>query len=819
MWHDLRFAWRQLRRAPAFAATAILTLGLGIGANVGVFSLVNGLVRPLPVANPDEIVIIASEHRNDDTGNRYKFSYPALVDYREQLVSVCEIFGYELRVSVATVDGAQRQFISHNVTANFFTALQLTPAVGRLLGGGEGEALGEEALVVLGHSFWVNRLGSRSDVIGTTIRIDGRPARVVGVAPAGFHGLAEGLEIDGYVTLSSVQLPRQSERLFADRSFAYLTMAGRLKPGVTVATARTAVATVAQRLAAQHPATESGTTARVIPERLARPVPARFISSVLPLTYVLLLTLAALVLLLACVNLFNLLAVRTTVRQGELAVRAALGCGRPRLVRLLLAESFLLVSAGTFAGLFLGWWASTLVGRTFELTSEITLRLDFGLDWRVFSYAFIIAAVTTVTVGVLPALRASRTDVVDMLRSRAVQGTSSGGRYRVRSVLVVLQLVAALVLLVVSATFVRGLRAAERPDVGFEPDQLLTMRLNTSQVNYDDERAARFYDEVERRVRELPGVERAAFSSTLPLGYLYDTCPVEAEGAAVSADDSRLVVGFNTVGTDYFDTLRLALVRGRVFDTRDTRPSMSVMIVNQTMAARLWPNQDPIGKRLRLCRGELLWTVVGVAHDSKYLAAFEQRLPYFYIPRAQTIRPTRILQVRSSLPPRELESRVREQAASLDPDVPLTDVRTMKQVLAGGIGSLLLGFGARQATALGLLALVLALVGVHGVVAYSVNQRRREIGIRLALGATHAQVRWLFLRQSATLVTVGAVVGAIASIVVTVLLSKFLLLDSASSMATIATTAAVLATLAMAAAYVRVHRALSAGPMDALRDE
>src|SRR6266851_2784481 len=601
IWQDVRFAWRQLKRTPAFSATAVITLALGIGANTSIFSIVNGLLRPLPVPHAEQIMLLAAEFPGDDTGVRYRVSYPALVDYRAQVDVFSDVFGYDTRMGSLTKDATVAHFLYHCVTGNFFTGLGLVPAAGRLFQPGEGEQPGAEPVAVLGYAFWLKQFGGNPGVLGTLVRIDDKPARIVGVAPDGFRGLFAGTDVDGYVPLAHLRVGQESaERLFNDRSFFYLTLAGRLKDGVSVAAAQTAVTTVAHRLSTQYPASEGGTGVRVIPEPRARPMPLRFFSTILPIILRLLLVLATLVLLLACLNVTNLMFVRASARRREMAVRSALGSGRGPLVRLLLAESVLLASLGVLAGVPIGQWSAALLVGSFDLTTDLSIRLDSHFDWRVFSYAVGTALVTGLAMGIMPAFRASRINITDVLHDGDRGGSGNMARQRVRSALVVAQVAGSLILLVVAGLFVQSLRHAQRLDLGFDPNHLLTLRLNPGQAGYNLARATTFYDALQRRLRVMSGVESVTFSAIVPMTFSFNACSIETEAAPVSDPRLRPAVSYNVVDPDYFATLRLGIMSGRTFTEHDRMETPRVAIVNKTLAARLWPGEDPLGKRLNV---------------------------------------------------------------------------------------------------------------------------------------------------------------------------------------------------------------------------
>ncbi len=817
---DLTFAWRQIRRAPGFAFSAILTLALGIGANTGIFSLQNGYLRPLPVPSPDRIVVLAAELPGDDTGFRYRFSYPAFNDYRQQVSQFSDVLGFDARIGGFTADGKTTQFVYEVVTGNFFAALGLTPLAGRVFEPGEGEFIGAESTIVLGHDFWQRRFGGDPAVVGRTVRLDGIASRIIGIGPAGFHGLNQGVEIEGYATIGATRgRGVTAPRVFADRTFRHLTLIARLRPQVTIAEAQAAVDVVTRRLQAQYPA-ERDVTARVMPEQLARPVPMRFLAGILPLIRGAMLGLAALVLLIACMNVANLLLVRATVRQREMAVRAALGSDRVRLVRLLLAESLLLALAGTAAGLVAAKWATGLFVGSLNMSMDLPLNLNFEYDWRVFAYATATAVVTGVLMGAAPALRASRVHISALLHDGGHGGSAGAGRQRLRSALVVAQVAGSLVLLVVAGLFVRSLQRAQWIDLGFDPANVLTVRIDPHQVGYDAARTSTFYDELERRVRALPGVSSTAMSFSVPLGYIFDGCAIAREEDATLPEQTLPAAGCNSVSPSYFDVLRMPVVEGRGFTEQDIEGSAQVVVVNQTLAGMLWPNQDAIGKGLRV-RGtkDQAWQVVGIARDSKYLAVFETPLPHLYFPMRQRPMFMRVLYVRSTMAPEVLGPQLQQEIQTLDRDVPIADLKTLEQMVQGGMSFLLFRVGVVQAGAMGILGLLLAVVGLYGVVSYGASQRIREIGIRLALGAAPSDVRGLVLRQGGVLIGAGIAAGLLISAGVTRVISRFFILVGATDVPTFATVTALLCAIALVACYLPARRAMRVDPVTALRHE
>jgi predicted permease len=503
-----------------------------------------------------------------------------------------------------------------------------------------------------------------------------------------------------------------------------------------------------------------------------------------------------------------------------MAVRAALGSGRVRLVRLLLAESVLLSLAGAVAGLLAARWATDLFLGTLDLGVDVPLNLDFHYDWRVFVYAAFMALGTGVLMGLAPAIRASRAHVTALLHDGGYGGSTGGGRQRVRSVLAVAQLAGSLVLLIVAGLCVRTLHRAQFVDLGFDPGHVLTVRLDPHQIGYTLARSDAFYTELERRIRALPGVDNVSMSFSVPMGYIFDSCAIQREGQVVSADDPQAAVGCNPVTPQYFDTMRIPIVQGRGFTHDDDEKSANVIVVNETLAQQVWPGQNPIGKRLHISRFTgTMWEVVGVARNSKYLAVFEDALPYVYFSMPQNSTFLRVVQMRSSSPPDVLSPLVEREIQALDPEMPVADLKTMQQMVAGGVGYLMFRIGAVQATAMGVLGLLLAIVGVYGVVSYGAAQRTREMGIRLALGADPAAVRGLVLRQGLALVVGGIVCGLAIGAAVTPFIAKFFFMVSATDVPTFATVTALLCLIGLVACYLPARRAMKVDPMVALRHE
>ena len=451
---DLRYASRQLWSNWGFTLLVVLTVSLGIGANTAVFSMVNGFHKPLPVRDAGQIVVLAAKTKGDETGLRYRFSFLQVQDLRRQSEQFSDVFGAGIDEGGISISGKAYPFIYDFVTGNFFSGLGVIPAAGRLFQPGEGEQPGGESSIVLGYSFWQKRLGARTDIVGQQIRLDGANARVIGVAPPEFHGVYEGLDPEGYMLLGGMQY----NGLFTDRANRPLTVLARMKPGVSLRQAQSAMDVLAARLQQQYPASDKGIAIRVIPEVNARPVPLGELAERDPLIRMFVLILAAVVLALACMNVANLLLVRGTARQRELAIRAALGGGRTRLIRQALTESLLLAMLGAAGGLILGKWGSDGFAASIDLATDFPTLLDFSFDWHVFAYALAAAVATGLLIGIWPASRAARTDAGAALHDGSRGDTGGPGRQRVRSLLVVGQVAGSLVLLIVAGLFMRSLQ-------------------------------------------------------------------------------------------------------------------------------------------------------------------------------------------------------------------------------------------------------------------------------------------------------------------------------------------------------------------------
>ena len=820
MLHDLQLALRRLRENPRFALLVLFTLALGSGANTAIFSCANGFLRPLPVKSPDQIVVLAAQTRNDQTGLRYRFSFSALQDLRRQADRFSDILAFCPLLGGFHSAGHVTPFLYFAVTGNYFSGLGVKPALGRFFRPGEGETPGAETSVVLGYSYWEKNLGGDPGVIGREVRLDGVGTRIIGVVPKEFLGSWAGAEMDGYVPIHvNTRYDDATSNFFTDRNRRYLTVMGRLKPGVTLPEAQTSMDVIARRLERQYPAAEKDIGIRLFPERLARPFPVKFMAEALPVVHRFLLALGAMVLLLACMNVANLVLVQASTRERELAIRAALGCGRARLVRQMLLESAVLALGGALAGLPFGKWGSDAFIASISSGTSLPVRVDSSFDWRVFAWALAAAAFTVLAIGLWPAIRASRTDANAVLHDGGWGGSAGRAGVRLRGLLAAAQVAGSLVLLIVAGLLVRGLQHVQHMDLGFDPEHVLNVRLNPKDVGYNNQRTVDFYRELKRHIAALPGVQSVSLAFSVPMGYIFDGRSVYLEGRAPVSGDQAPSMMANSIDGDYFGTMRIPMVRGRAFTENDDEHAPLVAIVNQTMADRFWPGQDVIGRRFALKPGGPLWQVVGVARDSKYLVVFEKPLPYFYLPLAQNFYDIRVLQIRTAVAPEALRARVEREIHALEPDLPLADFQTMNESLNGFMGFRVFRMGAQQAASMGVLGLILAAIGIYGVVSYGAAQRTREIGIRMALGAAPPNVRAMILRQGAWVVAGGLTAGLLGAILFTQLTRRVLPLVDTTDPLTFALVSFLLAVIALWACYLPARRAMRVDPIVALRHE
>ena len=813
---DFRYAFRALLKNRAITLIGVVTLAIGIGANTVVFTAINAFfLRPLPVRDGDRLLTISE--RPPGTEEATQFSWLDYVDFKQQAQGISDTLAYRIDMVGISQKGTPDRVFTAAVTGNYFSGLGIKPALGQFFSGDGIDRPGSDPVMVLSYSYWQTHFHGDPGIIGQQVDVDGHPMTVIGVAPEGFTGLYSILETPVYVPLGFSAVTDPKTDLWSNRSSRQLTAFGFLNSGTTMPQVQASLRVIANRLAEQYPESDKATSLEVHWETMSRPQPGVGERAFVAMGSFLVLSL--LVLLLACANIANLLLVRATVRRREMAVRAALGAGRFRIVRQVLTESVLLAAIGGAVGVLLADVTGLLASK-WRLGTDIPVRLDFSMDWRVLGFGCGIALLTGLFVGLTPALRISRTNVAEVLHDGGRGSSAGAGGNRVRNGLVVAQIAGSFVLLVIAGLFIRSLQNAQRAYLGFDSEHVANLSMDPHLVGYDEARGREFYRELEDRVRALPEVQSVALATSVPLGYYNDDITVYPEGQPVDDKHPPLQMGVNGVDTSYFEMLRVPVLRGRVFSDADTEKSTLVAVINKAMADRLWPKQDAIGKRFRT-KGESgpFVEVVGIVGTGKYFNIGENPRPFVYLPRSQNYSSLATLQVRTAGDPAAILPELERTVHDLSPALPVFDAQTMSQSLGGANGFMLFRLGANCSLALGLLGLTLALVGVYGVLSYVTTQRTQEIGIRMALGASRGQILGDVFRQASVVVGAGAVIGIVISLAAARAVSGMLVGVGASDPLTLISVTAFLVGIALLASYVPARRATKVDPLVALRYE
>lgn len=823
LWQNVRYAGRMMAKTPALSAIVIVTLALGIGATTVVFSLANTMMlRPLPVPHASRIVALGFQQKGNPLGLG-SLSYVELRDFQSQSGGVfTALFGNIGRMSGFGLPGHQaEQVLSNYVTGNFFSGLGVKPALGRFFAPGEGEQMGAPRAAVLSYAFWQSHLGGDPGVIGRQALVNGQPTAIVGIAPDGFHGAFPALvDVQVYLPLSIVAEDQaaapgayQNGNLFTNRTDREISVLGMVNPGVTVTQAQSAVRLIQERLASQYSKDEKG----LVMEVLSAPsgVPE---SGILRLIAVLFVGLSGMVLLLACMNVANVLLARATTRQQEMAIRSALGAPRALLIRQMLTEPILLALLGAVAGILAARWTMAAI---FALPEWARQRADFvilkfSFDWRVFLIAFGGAVLGGIAAGIWPAIRAGNADLNLVLHEGGRSDSGGAQRHGLRNILVIAQVAGSLALLIAAGFFVQSLSRAQHAYLGFDPSHIIVCTMDPHEIAYDRTRTTQFFRELKRRVGAMPGVQSVSLSFGFPFyGIEYGT-GIYVENRVLPPNEQPPFIFHNVVGPDYFSNLRIPLLRGRAFTESDDDHEPNVAIINQTMARQLWPGENPIGKRFRTEKqSNPLIEVVGLVGDGKYQNIMEDPQPWFYIPLNQEFQSLRAIVVRSALPPQNMIAQVEGEIRSLAPGMPLFNSATGEQVLEQS--EFVLRIGVLLAGGMGLLGLFIAIVGVYGVVSYAASQRTREVGIRMALGAMPADVLKLILRHGLSLIFAGVGLGLVVGWLVTRGISH--IFHGYTGVLVFAVAALLLALTGFLACYIPAQRAMRVDPMTALRHE
>jgi len=810
-WQDVRYSLRMIAKAPGYAAIAVLTLALGIGANTTIFSWINStLLNPIPgLASPNEVVALSLGRGTD---NPFPFTYPDFESMRDGQQSFVGITAANIAPMSLTGKGKPERVWGMVASANYFDLLGVRPILGRGFLPEEDTKPGGAPVAVISYRLWQTHFGANPDVVGQTLEINQHPYTIVGVAPAVFQGSQTGLRSEIWIPIMMEEQLEPQGDLLHDHHYFWLTALGRLKPGVRPEQAQEEMTLRLKREAKNYPEEHKGHDSVSVYPLWRNPFGAnQFLSTLLPM----LMTIAGLVLLLACANVANLMLVRSVARRREIAIRLSLGANRWRLVRQLLVESLILALAGGLVAFAITFWSAGTFMK-FVPKTDFPISLGMRVDHTVLLATIVISVLTGVIFGILPALRASGEAPIAVLKEDT--GSASGGmrKARLASALVVAQISLSLLLLICAGLFIRSFMSAQQINPGFSPHNVLIATYDLFTGGYSEASGVEFDRQLVAKLEAQPGIQSVALSSRVPLGFGGGSTAVNPEGYVSQANES-METQVAIVTPNYFQTLQIPLVKGRDFTPQDTKSSQRVVIVSETFVNRYWPNQEALGKQLNSDLTHEWFTVVGVARDSKVNGLNEKPTPFLYLPQYQVYRATMIVLARTNGDPLAAGKTVEKTIHELNADLVVFDITSLD--LREQIAS----FGQRVAGtfvgAFGLLALVLAAVGIYGVTSYTTRQRTHEIGIRMTLGASKRDVLRLVLGHGLRLTLIGVALGLAASFALTRFLTSLLLGVTSTDALTFSSVALLLCAVALFACFIPARRAMRLDPMVALRYE
>jgi putative ABC transport system permease protein len=808
---DIRFGLRMLLKSPSISIVATIALALGIGANTAIFSVVNAvLLRPLPFPDSDSLVAVfeTDTQRGQIRGSH---SYPNFMDMRAQNTVFENVATYRGGDYILTGHGEPARLQGSIVTANLFPLLKVQPMLGRTFLPDEDKPTETGRVVILSHKLFQQRFNGDPSILNQAITLEGIKFTVVGVMPASFEFPIQNDPVDLWTTIAGDASGQ--EPVTNQRGAHFLQVIGRLKPGVTEEQAQAELTAIGARLEQQYPDTNTHKSLRIESALKA------LVGDIRPALLILLGAVAC-VLLIACANVANLLLARATSRHKEMAIRAALGASRKRVVRQLLTESVLLSLVGGGVGLLLAvWWSDLLVALGKE---DIPRAIHVGMDWRVLGFTLGVSLLTGLIFGLAPAFHSSKTELVESLKEGA-RGTSAGAFANVvRKALVVIELGFAVLLLTGAALLIQSLWRLQRVDSGLHPENILTFNVTLPEIKYKSGDQSQFFINLKQRLESTPGVQ--SVSSVLPLPLSGDRFGIsfEIEGRPMAPKDHPSA-DFFTTGVGYFKTMGIPIIKGRDFDDRDKHGSTPVIIITETFARQYFPNEDPIGKRIHPGissydnEDSVMREIVGVAGDVRNRNLSTESKPAYYVPQTQVPFNQLVTVVKTTGDPCSLISAATKEVAAMDQDVPLFGVKSMDEYLSASVAAP--RFSTTLLSIFAGVALVLTIVGLYGVMSYSVAQRTNEIGIRMALGAQSRDVLLMIVKQGSVLILLGLAIGLVGAFALTRVISSLLFGVTAKDPFTFVAVSVLLAIVALLACYIPALRATRVDPMNALRCE
>ena len=807
---DLRFGLRMLRRSPGFSVLAIVCLTLGIGANAAVFSWVEGILfRPYPaVAHQERLLALGGTARGETGGT--PLSWPDFLDLERNCKLFDTFFVSKITGTTLSIGDRAERTIGSIVSANYFDAIGVHPMLGRGFEPGEDSGRNAHPVTVISYQLWQERFKGDPQIIGKTQRLNGVVHTIVGVAPEGFYGTFVGWAMQFWVPASMEEIFEAGGYKLEDRGARWIESYARLKPGVTREQGQAEISAVAKRLESDYPDTNRGRSAQLWP---LWQTPFNNAGTLLP-TLEIMLGVVFFVLLIACANVGNLLLVRSFARRHEMTVRLAIGAGRGRLVRQLLTEGVILSAFGTVGGLLVAHWCRHALVLLFPARAGVAMHLPGEIDWRVLAVSAGVCLIATLLVGLVPAMQSGKIDLAAALKADSAGVVGSRGRAWVRSGLVVVQVSLSFLLLVGAGLLLESLEKIRTSSPGFSTHGVMFTAVDLVSAGYDAERARSFQDELIERVKALPGVESATFARMTPLGYgTYSSSPIAVDGY-VAPPEEEPTVEYNEVGEDYFATMGIPLVSGREFRRADDERAAPVLVLNETMAERYWRGKNPIGERVQV-KGRWL-EVVGVAKDSKYESVREAAKPFFYVPRRQNFSVGAGLYIRTPLSPETMAPGLAREVYALDGNLAPYEAITLQEQVDRSTSPQMVAV--TLVGVLGGLALLLAAIGLYGVMSYAVSESRRELGLRMALGAEASNLWRLVMSRGLALTAGGLALGAAAALGMTRLLGNYLFRVSPRDPLAFGAAFAVMSIASLAACFLPAWRATRTDPARVLRD-